>query len=507
MNDETNKPAGPDLAAGVPIAAIPDAGVLLGHFADEAVLLARRGEEIFAIGATCTHYGGPLAEGLVVGDTVRCPWHHACFSLRTGENLRPPAPSPVSTWTVTRQGNTVRVGGKRPPATPHNPPLTAAPDSIVILGAGPAGLVAAETVRREGYTGPLKLIGAEQTPPVDRPNLSKDFLAGKAPEEWIPLRPPEFYVERDIELHTSVAATSIHPKVRRVDLADGRSVPFGALLLTTGASPVRLEIPGGTLAHVHSLRTLADSQAIVAEASHARRVVVLGSSFIGLEVAASLRLRGLEVHVVSPDSRPLERILGPEVGDFVRALHESQGVVFHLGETATSIDREAVTLASGASLPADLVVAGIGVRPSTQLAESAGLRVDRGIVVDAFLETNEKGIFAAGDVARYPDPRSGKLIRIEHFVVAQRQGQTAGRNMLGRREPFTAVPFFWSQHYDVTFNYVGHAERWDSIEMDGSLEARNCTLKYKDKGKLLAVVTLSRDHESLAAEAAMENGA
>jgi NADPH-dependent 2,4-dienoyl-CoA reductase/sulfur reductase-like enzyme/nitrite reductase/ring-hydroxylating ferredoxin subunit len=511
MTDEEKPPSGPDLSAGVAISQIPDGGMLLGHVGDEAALFARRGEEIFAIGATCTHYGGPLAEGLLVGDTVRCPWHHACFGLRDGENLRPPALNPVTSWKVIREGDRVRAGEKNPPPPPVSkaPHADTHPESVVIIGAGPAGLVAAQTLRREGYSGPVRLFGAEATSPVDRPNLSKDFLAGKAPEDWIPLRPSEFYETQKLELRTGVAATAIDPKQRRVSLDDGSSISFGALLLATGAEPIRLDIPGGLLPHVHYLRTLADSRGIIAAAGSARRVVVVGAGFIGLEVAASLRERGLEVHVVTPDARPLERILGAEAGDYVRGLHESHGVVFHFGQTASAISDREVELASRGSLPADLVVVGIGVRPSTSLAEKAGLRVDKGIVVDEYFETSAKGIFAAGDAARYPDFRTGQLVRIEHFVAAERQGQAAARNMLGtdRREAFRAVPFFWSQHYDVVLNYVGHAEQWDAMDRDGTFASGSCRVTYKSGGKTLAVLTLSRDRESLEAEAAMEGGA
>ena len=506
MTAPESPPAGPDLNAGVAISQIPDGGMLLGHVAGEPALLARRGERVFAIGATCTHYGGPLAEGLLVGDTVRCPWHHACFGLTDGENLRPPALNPVASWTVIRDGERVRVGEKNPSPAAKAPPPDA-PGSIVIIGAGPAGLVAAQTLRREGYSGPVRLFGAEKTSPVDRPNLSKDYLAGKAPEDWIPLRPPEFFEEQKLELRTGVAATAVDAKARTVSLGDGSSISYGALLLATGAEPVRLEIPGGSLPHVHCLRTLADSRAIIAAADGARRVVVVGAGFIGLEVAAALAQRGLEVHVVTPDARPLERILGAEAGDFVRGLHESHGVVFHFGQKASAILDGGVELASGGSLPADVVVVGIGVRPSTSLAEKAGLRVDRGIVVDDHFETSAPGVFAAGDAARYPDFRTGQLVRIEHFVAAQRQAQTAARNMLGRREAFRAVPFFWSQHYDVALNYVGHAERWDSIDRDGSFAAGSCRLTYKSAGQSLAVLTLSRDRESLEWEAAIEDAA
>ncbi len=504
MTDESKQTSGPDLVAGVAISDIPDGGMLPGHVGEEAALFARRGDEVFAIGATCTHYGGPLAEGILVGGTVRCPWHHACFALRNGENVRPPALNPVASWKVIREGDRVRVGEKNPPPAAKSSPA-GAPDSIVILGAGPAGLVAAMTLRREGFAGPIRLIGREATPPVDRPNLSKDYLAGKAPEDWIPLRPSEFYEEQKLEIRTGVAATAIDAKQRRIDLDDASSMGYGALLLATGAEPVKLDVPGGSLPHVHYLRTLADSNAIIAAAGTARRAVLIGSGFIGLEVAASLRARGVDVHVITPDARPLEKVLGAEAGDYVRELHESHGVVFHFGEKVAAIGGRDVQLAGGTSLPADLVVAGIGVRPSTMLAEKAGLRVDRGILVDEYFETSAKGIFAAGDVARYPDFRTGQLIRIEHFVAAERQGQAAARNMLAdRREPFREVPFFWSQHYDVVLNYVGHARQWDAMERDGTFASGSCRVTYKSGGKIVAVLTLGRDRENLEAEASME---
>jgi len=503
MSGETEAPTGPDFAAGVALSEIPDGGLLAGHVGGEAAILFRSGADVLAIGAKCTHYGGPLAEGLVVGDTVRCPWHHACFSLRTGENVRPPALDPVAAWRVVRDGDRVRVGEKLPsppqPAAPKD-----APDSIVIVGAGAAGLVAAKTLRREGYAGTLTLVGADPSDPVDRPNLSKDYLAGRAPEEWIPLRPPESYAENRIERLTGAEARSIDTGSRRVTLSDGRSLSYGALLLATGAEPVRLDVPGARLPHVHTLRTLADSRAIVELAKTAKRAVVIGSSFIGLETAASLRERGLEVHVASKDARPLERILGPEVGDLVREIHESHGVVFHFWTSAASVDADSVTLTDGTVVPADLVVVGIGVRPRTALAEKGGLRVDRGIVVDAFLETSARGVFAAGDAARYPDPRTGEPIRVEHWVHAERQGQAAARHMMGRREPYRGVPFFWSQHYDAVLNYVGHVEKWDAVEIDGAIAKRDFRVTYTVGGQARAVLTMSRDKESLEAEARME---
>jgi apoptosis-inducing factor 3 len=503
-------PAGPDFLNGVPVDDLSDGRMLAGHVGEEAALLVRRGDDFYAIGATCSHYGGPLAQGLLVGDTVRCPWHHACFSLKTGEALDAPAFHPVSCWKVERRGDSVFVQDKKELAEPARRAgvVTAGlPARIVIVGGGAAGFAAAEKLRREGYQGHLVMVSGEEVPPVDRPNLSKDYLAGKAPDEWVPLRPDSFYSENGIELRLGTNAAGIDMRARAVVLEDGTRVAYDRLLLATGAEPIRLPTPGAELPHVFTLRSLADCRAIIARAAATRRTVVLGASFIGLEVAAALRARNIEVHVVAPDKRPMERVLGPQMGDFVRALHEEHGVVFHLGETATHIDDKQVALSGGGALDADLVVAGVGVRPRLALAENAGLAIDRGVVVDDFLETSAPGIFAAGDIARWPDPHSGAKIRVEHWVVAERQGQAAALNMLGRRQKFAAVPFFWSQHYDVPINYVGHAEAWDTLTIDGDIAAKDCLLRYSRNGRVLAVASIYRDVESLQAELAMEQGA
>jgi NADPH-dependent 2,4-dienoyl-CoA reductase/sulfur reductase-like enzyme/nitrite reductase/ring-hydroxylating ferredoxin subunit len=503
MSDAQKELTGPDLRAGVAARDLPDGGMLLGHFDGEAVLVARRGEEVFALEATCSHYGGPLAEGLLVDDTVRCPWHHACFSLRTGEALRAPALKPVSCYAVETRGEKLLVLGKKPAPRAA---ATATPgiDAIVIVGGGAAGQAAAEMLRREGYGGKLTLLSADEAPPCDRPNLSKDYLAGNAPEEWIPLRPPEFFQEQNIELLLDSHVRALDVKAKRLSLEHGREFTYDRLLLATGAEPIPLTIDGNRQPNVHYLRTLVDSRAIIARLDKVKRAVVIGASFIGLEVAAALRARHVEVDVVAPDARPLERVLGPEVGDFVKKLHEEHGVRFHLGKRPASIEPHGVNLASGEALAADLVVVGIGVRPLVELAEWAGLTTDRGIVVDEFLETSAPGVFAAGDNARYPDPRTGAKIRVEHWVHAERQGQIAAQNMLGRRVPYRLAPFFWSQHYDVTISYVGHAQEWDKLEIEGDLASRDAKLTYRRGEQKLAVVTIGRDRASLEAEVELD---
>jgi NADPH-dependent 2,4-dienoyl-CoA reductase/sulfur reductase-like enzyme/nitrite reductase/ring-hydroxylating ferredoxin subunit len=509
MSHEPSEPKGPDLAAGRPLDDLTDGQPLLGHVEGEAVILVRRGNEAFAVGATCSHYGGPLAEGLVVGDTVRCPWHHACFSLRTGEALRAPALKPVDAHAVSIAGGTVTVRGteKRPGTVRPRARAGAIPHSVGIVGAGAAGNCVAEELRHLGFQGEITLVDGDRDAPCDRPNLSKDYLAGTAPEEWIPLHPREYYEEQAIELALGQRVSALDPARKALTFDDGSTRAFGAIVLATGAEPVRLKIPGDGGPPVFFLRSLADSRAIVAAAKGARRVVVIGASFIGLEVAASLRARQLEVHVVAPDERPLARVLGPEVGDFVRRLHEEHGVVFHLGQTVSGAESGRIVTSSGARLDADFVVAGVGVRPSVELAQAAGLRVDNGIVVDARLQTEAERVFAVGDSARWPDPRSGGLARIEHWVLAQRQGQAVARTLAGVGEPFTDVPFFWSQHYDVSLNYVGYAPRYDEAVVEGSLEKHDASIRYLAGGKLLALASLFRDRVSLETELAMEEAA
>ena len=503
MVQEQSPPSGPDLTQGVSLAEFVD-GKLAGHVGDQEVLLVRSGTGIFAVAAHCSHYHGPLSEGLVVGDSIRCPWHHACFDLRSGEAGRAPALNSLDCWRVEQRNGQVFVHEKLEQPKPRARIQGDAPDKIVIVGGGAAGFTAAEMLRRREFRGSVIMLSSDAAAPVDRPNLSKDYLAGSAPEDWMPLRPDSFYQEAGIELRLNTEVIGIDTKARHVVTASGDKVGYDRLLLATGAEPVRLPIPGADQAHVHTLRSLADCRAIIDAAKRARRALVIGASFIGLEVAAALRARKIEVHVVAPDKRPMERVLGPEMGDFVRALHEKHGVVFHLEDTVVAIEDRRATLKSGAVLEADLVVVGIGVRPRLALAEQVGLTIDRGVLVNAFLETNVAGIYAAGDIARWPDPHSEQNIRVEHWVVAQRQGQVAALNMLGQREKFDAVPFFWSQHYDVPINYVGHAEQWDEIAIDGDINAKDCLLKYKHKGRVLAVASIFRDLASLQAELKME---
>lgn len=507
MGEAMGELTGPDLRQGVQLEVLRESEPFLGHADGEAVILVRSRGEVTAVSAVCSHYGGPLNEGLVVGGTIRCPWHHACFSLRTGEAIGAPALNPIPAWDVEVVDGHVRVTrartiepldrvGRRPPD---------APDNVAIIGAGAAGSAAAEQLRREGYTGPILLIDPDEAAPYDRPNLSKDYLAGNAADEWIPLRPSGFYAEHGIE-RIIAAVASIDARTRTLRLDDGRSVAYEALLLATGAVPIRLRVPGAEQAHVHTLRSLADCRSIIAAAQRARHVVIVGASFIGMEAAASLRTRGLEVTVVAPDQVPFERALGADLGARIWRVHEERGVSFALGQTVAAIGEHDVVLDDETRLPADLVVVGIGVRPDTSLAEAAGLNVDDGILVDEHLETTLRGIFAAGDNVRFPAPVPDGRARIEHWALAQRMGQAAARSIVGVREPFTAVPFFWTSHFDVTVSYSGYAGAGSTAVVDQG-EDGGMTVRYSRGGRVYAKATIGRDLESLRFEAELERRA
>ncbi|HLZ84346.1 MAG TPA: FAD-dependent oxidoreductase [Caulobacteraceae bacterium] len=499
MSEPEAEPPGPDLAKGVAAEDVAEGAMLVGHVGEAAVLVARVGGKLSAIGAECTHYHGPLGDGLLVGETVRCPWHHARFCLRTGEAIGAPAIDPVDCWRVEERDGRVYVREKAEAPTKARAPSRggAVPRRIVVVGGGAAGFAAAEMLRREGYDGDLTMVSADVDPPYDRPNCSKDYLAGKAPGEWMPLRDAAFYERSGIDLRTGAEVGALDLQARSVTLADGGRLPFDALILATGAEPIRPPIPGFSQANVHVLRSMADSEAIIREAQPGRRVAVVGASFIGLEAAAAMVDRGLEVHVIAPEATPLAKILGEELGRFIRSVHEGKGVTFHLGRSVAGFADGRVALDDGSAVAADFVVAGMGVRPRTDLAGAAGLAVDRGVVVDARLQTSVAGVYAVGDMARYPDHRTGELIRVEHWVAAERQGQHAARAVLGLADAFRDTPFFWSAHYDTTINYVGHAEAFDTAEIEGSIADGSATVRLAKGGVLLAAATLGRDLESL----------
>lgn len=494
---------GPDLEAdGIPTAQVAEGALVVGHARGEPVVLVRRDGEIHAVGGKCTHYGGPLGDGLFDGRCLRCPWHHARFDVATGVAAGAPALAPIPRWRVEQRDGHLFVTGKidQPPPRPRP---AREPGSVVIVGAGAAGEAAAEALRQAGYDGRVTLLGDEI--PVDRPNLSKDYLAGVAPEEWVPLRPDSFFADHGIELRVGPRAVAIDREAKVVRLEDGGEVTYDALLYAPGAEPVLLPIPGAERDHVYTLRSLADCRALIAASEGARRAVIIGAGFIGLEVAASLRQRDVAVTVVAPEELPLARIVGAHLGRFVQSIHEEHGVEFRFERTVAEIGADRVRLDDDSELEAELVVVGVGVRPRVELAEAAGLEIEQGVLVDERLRTSDPSIWAAGDVARFP--WRDQSIRIEHWVVAQRQGQAAARNILGADEPFRDAPFFWSQHYDVPIAYVGHAPDFDETIVQGSAADRDVLVALKQNGEIRAIASIYRDLDSLRAELTLEQGA
>jgi NADPH-dependent 2,4-dienoyl-CoA reductase/sulfur reductase-like enzyme/nitrite reductase/ring-hydroxylating ferredoxin subunit len=509
MSQAEGPPPGPDFTAGVPLASIPEGGVLAGRVGDEAVLLARLDDGVHAVAAHCTHYGGPLAEGLVEGDEIRCPWHHACFSLRTGRARRAPAFAPLATWRTEIVGDTVFV---RAPAeatatslpAPALHARDAGPRRIAIVGGGAAGYAAALRLRELGYDGALAMFSADASAPCDRPNLSKDYLAGTAPAEWIPLQGPDFYRDLGIDLRLDCDIASIDAQARRLHARAGDAFDYDALLLATGAEPRTLALPGFEGQRVFALRSLADADRIIAAARSAKSVAFVGAGFIGLEAAAAMQARGLEVHVVAPEQVPMERVLGRELGEFIAGLHRANGVRLHLGAKPAGYDGTQLALEGGGRVAADLLVVGAGVTPRTALAEAAGLATGNGILVDVFLQASIPGHYAAGDVASYP--HRGERTRVEHWVHAQRQGQAAAANLLGGAQPFRDVPFFWTHQHDFELRYTGIGTGWDETRIDGALPSRDFTVRYYRRGELVAAASCGRDHENLAIEAALREG-
>jgi apoptosis-inducing factor 3 len=501
---EAASASGPDFSQGLALSEIPQEGTIAGRVGDEPVLLSRLGGELFVIGGTCTHYGGHLGNGLARGTTVRCPLHHACFDLKTGAVLRAPALDPVDRWLVEVEGDRAFVRRRIEPSPESNPSIGAGIDRIVIVGGGAAGLACANQLRRRGFGGEVTILSADADPPCDRPNLSKDYLAGTAPEEWLWLRGEDWYASNRIGLHLGAEVMAVNPSVRKVTLSSGKDFEYDRLLIATGSEPNRLALPGFDHPNVLTLRSVADARTIASKASPGARAVVVGASFIALEAAAALRHRKVEVDIVSVEELPLERVFGAELGEKLQRLHESNGVRFHLSAVLSAFDGEAVTLASGEQIPAEFVLIGIGVRPRTRVAAVAGLSLDNGVLVDARLETSQPGIYAAGDIAAYPDPFSGEPVRVEHWTVAERQGEIAAANMLGGSELFDSAPFFWTEQFGLTIRYVGRASGWDTVTLEGSFEDRSLIARYFADGVHCATATIGRDEENLEDEIGLE---
>ncbi|TVT41272.1 Rieske 2Fe-2S domain-containing protein [Hymenobacter setariae] len=485
------------------------------------VLLTRQQGQVRAFAPNCPHYGAPLEKGKVVDGRLICPWHHACFKVENGHLCEPPALDDLPTYAVREaEGRilvqvpasppastdkpettpTAELGGTPPPA-----PATGPADSrtFVIVGGGAAGEFAAQTLRREGFAGRVVLVSADEKLPYDRTKLSKAYLAGKAKAETLPLREAEFYVQQKIELlqHTRVIGLSLAKQ--EVQLEGQPPLHYDQLLLAPGSTPNLLpKLPGHDLPGVLPLRTQADADVLLEATKDAKQVVIIGASFIGMEVASSLMAEGRTVTVIAQEKEPFARVLGPEIGQMFRKLHEEKGVHFEAEAEVSALLGEqghvvGVQLKSGKTLPADTVVLGVGVRPATDFLKDAfSLEEDGGVAVNANLQA-APAVYAAGDIARFPLAATGQPTRIEHWRVAQQHGQVAARNMLGQQAEFTAAPFFWTQQYGKSLRYAGHAERWDEIVYHGNVAKQDFLAFFVQAGRIVAVASMGRDTDMI----------
>ncbi len=467
------------------------------------ILLTLDGGVPYAVAATCPHAGAPLAEGVRHGTQVICPWHKATFCLRTGALLEPPAVDGLQRFDVRVDGSKVML--TYPAVDPEPQTLQADGRCFVIVGAGAAGAVAAQTLREAGFGGRVVMLDRENRVPYDRTLLSKYFLSGETGDEKTPLQSQSFYRQHGIERRTA-DVTRVDVAKREITSADGSVLRYDAALLATGADPMQPKLNGIDLGNVFSLRSRADAEAILAQAERGGRVVVLGASFIGMEVAASLRERGLDVTVVGKEAAPFEKQLGAKIGDVFTSLHKSRGVIFRLGQGVQALQGgpnvQGVVLEDGEILPADLVVVGFGVKPSTGYLDGIASSDDGSIPVDACLRVAE-GLFAAGDIARFPLHGDGDPIRVEHWRVAQQHGRLAALNMLGQSNRYDAVPVFWTIQYLKRLDYIGHATEWDSVVVHGDPAAPAFLAYYVRDQRVVAAVGLDRDEDTAALIALM----
>ncbi|HKJ30749.1 MAG TPA: FAD-dependent oxidoreductase [Balneolales bacterium] len=479
---------------------------------ENKILVSKIDGKFYATGASCTHYGAPLATGVLKNHNVVCPWHHAAFDLTTGKNVDPPALDALNTFDVHVNGNDVVVeipeefsGRTSAKMSSYNPDKD--DRTFVILGAGAAGEAAAETLRQEGFEGRILMITREKRLPYDRPNLSKDYLSGNAPDEWMPLRSNKFFEKNDIELVQGKEVTEVDVHSKELLYSDGKKVHYDRLLLATGGRARTLDVPGADLQNVHVLRTFDDADAILKSVKSAKRAVVVGASFIGLETAASLTKQGLSVTVVAPESVPFEHVFGTEIGKWIQSVHEENKVTFHLGETVEKFEGDGsvkkVVLKSGNSIETDLVLIGIGVEPVTDYLKDFDLNKDQSIDVNSHLKAADH-VYAAGDIARYPDFRTGEKIRVEHWRLAQQHGRIAAHNMLDHNVPFRRIPFFWTEQFNAHLLYVGYVKNWDDLIIDGIVNSGDFMAYFMKDGKIRAAATPNREKEIAAIQELMQ---
>lgn len=467
------------------------------------VLLARVNDEFFAVGASCTHYGASLEEGVLKDDMVICPLHHACFNIKSGDLLEPPAMDALPKYDVKTEGESVLIN------VPEEIPFSRTPDMVkkdnksdertfIILGGGASAYFAAQSMRENGYKGNIIMVTRENRSPYDRPNLSKDYLAGNAEPEWMPLRSAEFYNEYGIEVKHGMNIKSVNIKERSIHSDNGDILKYDKLLIATGGVPRKLDIPGAGLKNIFYLRSFDDADKIIEAVKSSKNAVVIGAGFIAMEAAHSLTERGIKVTVIAPEEVPFERNFGKEIGNLFKKEHEKKGVSFKL-KTAVKELRgtgkvESVVLESGEEIKTDFVVAGIGIKPATEFLTGMELLKDGSLKTDSHLQV-EENVYAAGDIASFPDFRTEEQIRVEHWRLAEQLGRTAGANMAGRKKKYTEVPFFWTEQAGITLRYAGYVRDWDEIIIDGNLSHKNFVAYYIKNNAVMAAAGINRNKE------------
>ena len=495
---------------------VPGQGMITVEAGETKILLVRQDGELSALGAHCPHYGAPLKDGTLHEGCITCPWHRSAFDASSGDLVEPPSLDALPRFDCCvddATGDVVVIVPEKAPSRRVPAMATAAPElderTFVIIGGGGAGSAAAEMLRTQGFRGHIVMLTGDQADlPYDRPSCSKAYLRGESSDEKMPLRRSDFYKRYGIEQRSEKAAMIDVPN-RSIQLTSGEIIEPDAMLLATGGTPNTLETGGVWLEGVYTLRTWDDSRRIREAAGSARTAVLIGASFIAMETAVALREHDVEVTVIAPESEPFADTFGPEIARFLRERHESQGVKFRLGKTARQFvgqERlQEIELDDGTRLEADVAILGIGIRPATKVIKGANLHEDGSIEVDQYLQVRE-GVFAAGDIARYPEPHLNEPVRIEHWRLAQQQGRVAAQNMLGHQQPFRKVPFFWTRHYDLSIGYAGHARSWDETILAGSIADEAFTVYFVRDDRLIAAAG-TQINELTALSELMQEGA
>ena len=445
---------------------IPEHRGLEVEVAGTKIVLLRVGDQLRAYQGECPHAGAPLAEGALCNGRLICPWHKAAYRMEDGALCEPPALDSLKRYPLQMRDDQVWVDDQPLPAA--NTPPADDERTFVIVGAGAAGTAAAAALREKGFGGRIQLVDREEEAGYDRTVLSKFVLSAEmSPQEVPPLRDEHFYQEQRIERLTGEVAR-LDADNQTLELTNGQTLAYDAALLATGGTPNPLKLPGADLPQVFVLRSRNQAQEIMQSAKPGQKAVIIGDSFIALECAGALREYGLDVTILARHTVPFARQFGETVGKAIRARHEAHGVRFHTDGEAAGIEGsekvEAVRLDNGQRLPADLVLAGIGVTPATEAFSDLPRAEDQSLLVDGGMRLTE-GLWAAGDIATFP--LNGQPHRIEHWRLAQQQARIAAANMLGGAEHYLDVPYFWTWHFGKNYDYLGHAETWDEVEFKG----------------------------------------